>query len=144
MNTLKNQLAVFALAVTMALLAVIGTPAVGNAQTEMRADIPFDFYIGAQQLPSGSYSFVVSGMYIKVSDRNGHSAMTLASTVPNPESRTLNGAKLMFTRYDNYFFLSEVRRGGYSTGLGLIRSHLETQIAKSSGNRQLLAFGTTQ
>jgi hypothetical protein len=135
MNILKNQWADFGIAATRAILTVVNIPAVVHSQTETPAKIPFDFYIGSQRLPSGTYSFEVSGSYVKLSDRDGHSAIALASMVPNPESMTLNGGKLMFTRYDNYFFLSEVRRAGYPTGLGLIRSSLETQIAKSSGDR---------
>jgi hypothetical protein len=142
MNILKNQLAGFGISATKAMLTVVSIPAVVHSQSVMPANIPFDFYIGSQRLPSGTYNFEVSGMYVKLADRDGHSAIALASMVPNPESKTLIGGKLMFTRYDNYYFLSEMRRAGYTTGLGMIRSSLEAQIAKSSGERQLLAFGT--
>jgi len=144
MNMLNSQSEGFAVRATKAMLTVVSIPAVVHSQSEMPANIPFDFYIGSQRFPSGTYSFKSSGMYVKVSSREGHSAIALAGMIPNPESRTLIGGKLMFTRYDDYFFLSEVRRAGYPTGLGLTRSRLETEIAKSSGDRQLSASGTTR
>ena len=110
----------------------------------MQVNIPFDFYIGTQKFPSGNYNIEVSGMYLKVSDRGGHAAFALTKAVANPEARTLSIGKLLFMRYDNYYFLSEVRRAGYSTGNGLSRSHLETQIAKTVVDRQLLAYSATR
>lgn len=143
MKTLRNQLVAFAVAMTMAMLTVVSIPAVVHAQSAMQVNIPFDFYIGTQKFPSGNYNIEVSGMYLKVSDRGGHAAFVLTNAVTNPESRTLSIGKLLFTRYDNYYFLSEVRRAGYSTGNGLVPSHLESRIAKNVADRQLLAFSAT-
>jgi hypothetical protein len=128
---------------TMAMLTVVCLPAVMHAQSTMRVSIAFDFYIGAQKFPSGNYIVEVSSKYLKVSDWEGHAAFALTNAVANPESRTLSVAKLLFTRYDNFYFLSEVRRAGYSNGNGLIPSHLESQIAKNGVERQLLAFSVT-
>jgi hypothetical protein len=144
MKVLRNQFAAFAVAMIMVMLTVVSIPAVVYAQSEMKVTIPFDFYIGSQRFPAGNYIVEVTNMYVRVSDREGHNAYALTNAVDNPESRTLKAGKLLFTRYDNYFFLSEVRRAGYTAAHGLIRSHLEAQIAKSSVEREQLAFGATK
>ena len=143
MKTLRNQLAAFAVSTTMAMLTVVSIPAVVHAQTAMRVTIPFGFYIGTQKFPSGNYTVEVSSTYLKVSDRGGHSAFVLTNPVANPESRTLSVGKMLFMRYDNYYFLSEVRRAGYPSGNGLPPSQMETQIAKIAAERQLLAYSAT-
>jgi len=143
MKPLRNQFVAFAVGMTMAMLTVVSIPAVVHAQSAMQVNIPFDFYIGTQKFPSGNYKVEVSGVYVKVSDKEGHAAFALTNAVQNPESRTLSVGKLLFTRYDSYLFLSEVRRAGYSNGNGLIPSHLESQIAKNGVDRQQLAFSAT-
>jgi hypothetical protein len=139
MKVSKNSLVALVTAMAMAMLTVVTMPSVVHAQTDMQVKIPFDFYVGTKWFPAGDYSVQVSGMYVRVSDRNNHSAFALTNLVVNPESRTLGGAKLMFARYGSYLFLKEVRRAGYSSGNGLIRSNLEITVAKQMGEPELIA-----
>jgi hypothetical protein len=46
----------------------------------------------------------------------------------------------VFTRYDNYYFLSEVRRSGYSSANGLMKAPMEIQIARSSAINEKIAY----
>jgi hypothetical protein len=64
----------------------------------------------------------------------------LTSPVANPEWKDRVGGTLVFTHYDNYYFLSEVRRGGYSTAQGLLQAPLEIQVAKISSSKEKIAF----
>jgi hypothetical protein len=62
------------------------------------------------------------------------------SAIANPGWKASSGGTLVFTHYDNYYFLSEVRRGGYNTAHGLLQAPLEVQIAKISATREKIAF----
>ena len=135
----KNSLVALVIAMAMAMLTVVMMPSVVQAQSAMQATIPFDFYVGTKWFPAGDYSVQVTGAYVRVSDRNNHSTFALTNLVANPESRTLGGAKLLFARYGSYLFLKEVRRGGYTSSNGLIRSNLETTVAKQIGEPELIA-----
>jgi len=127
---------------TMAIvvLAGVSVPAVSYAQSQMGLKIPFDFYVGDQKFEPGNYTVLISGAYIKISDGRGHSKFVLTSPVPNPGGKGSSGGSLVFAHYDSYYFLSEVRRGGYSTAQGLLQAPLEVQIAKISATKEKIAF----
>jgi hypothetical protein len=124
----------------MAVLAGASVPAVTYAQSQMELKIPFDFYVGDQKFEPGNYTVLVYGAYIKISDGNGHSKFALTNPVANPGWKGTSGGALVFTHYDTYYFLSEVRRGGYSSANGLTMAPLEVQIARNSATREKLAF----
>ena len=121
-------------------LAGVTVPAVAYAQSQMTLKIPFDFYVGNQQFAPGDYTVLVSGAYIKISDGNGHSTFALTNPVASPGWKGASGGALVFTHYDNYYFLSEVRRGGYSSANALMQAPLEVQIAKISATREKIAY----
>ena len=86
----------------------------------------------------------VYNAYVKLLDGRGHSAFALTTSVANHMALGEGNGQLVFSRYENYYFLSEVRRGGYRTAQGLTPSHLEIEIAKNSGEKQQLAFSASQ
>jgi hypothetical protein len=129
-------------AMAIVVLAGVSVPAVSYAQSELRLKIPFDFYVGDQRFDSGSYSVFISGDYIKVSDGKGHSKFVLTDPVSYAGLMGSGGGALVFTHYDNYYFLSEVRRGGYSTAHGLKKAPLEIQVARISATKEKVAFQT--
>jgi len=144
MTISRDKLVAFTAVMAMAMLTVVSMPAVAQAQSEMTVKVPFDFYVGKQMLPSGSYNVQIFNMYVKVSDGNGHSAFALTNPVSNTVSMRQGSGQLLFTRYDSYNFLTEVRRGGYSVANGLMKSHLETQIAKTGTDKVLVASEATR
>ena len=141
MRLAKGRLA---LLVTLgAVLAILSVPAPAMAQsTAMNVTIPFDFHAGNTTLPAGRYIVTRVGEAIKVSDGQGHSAFVIASAVPNPAANLDN--QLVFNRYGDERYLSEVRWLGYSAARGLAKTAGEIELAKVLTERNVLSAGLTK
>ena len=140
MKISRVRLVSFLTAMTIVVMAGMSTVTPIYAQSAMGLKIPFDFYVGNQKFEPGEYTVLVSGNYIKLSDTHGHSRFVLTNPVANPTWRTASGGSLVFTHYDDYYFLSEVRRSGYSAANGLMKAPLEVQIARNSSAKEKIAF----
>jgi hypothetical protein len=94
-----------------ALVAVAAASAQNT--TSLQATIPFDFIVGQRTLPAGHYAVNQGGgqgtLVIKSDDGRGAAivfANALYSTVPK------NSGRLVFHRYGDTYFLSEVWAAG--------------------------------
>jgi len=142
MRLAKGRLALMA-ALAGAALAIVTVPAPAMAQTTaMSVAIPFSFHVGTKTLPAGTYIVNRTGEAIKISDSNGHSAFVISTAVPNPAANL--DSQLVFNRYGDECYLSEVRWLGYTTGRGLIKSTNEVELAKSFSGKSVLAAGLTK
>ena len=108
----------------LTLVAWLMVPATHAQSIMLKADIPFDFKVGDQQLPSGEY-FVKklhSGV-IQVQGKSSAFVMTTGADGGN----TSGGSKLVFNRYGDQYFLS----GIWAPGMGheLRKSRLEREVA---------------
>jgi len=134
------------LALVMALagaLAILNVPAPALAQSgAMSVTIPFDFHVGSKTLPAGTYIVNRQGEAIQISDSKGHTAFVISTAVPNPAANLDN--QLVFNRYGNDSYLSEVRWLGYSTGRGLAKTTNEVELAKTFTGRNVLSAGLTK
>jgi hypothetical protein len=137
MKFAKNRVLVYAATVAALALMVVSAPANVQAQSvALSVTIPFQFNVGNTALPAGTYVVTPSGGAIIVSDQNGHTANVITHAVWNRSAgRT---SQLMFNRYGDAYFLSEVRWSGYPTARGLMKSKAETRIA-SGASPELLA-----
>jgi len=135
----KGKLALMVV-VTVAALAISSVPAPLVAQSVgMRVAIPFDFHVGNKTLPAGDYIVYKQGDTIQLSDSNGHSAFVLSNAVKNPTVNAEN--QLVFSRYGEESFLSEVRWLGYSDARGVIKSTNEIALAKAFSGTSVLSAG---
>lgn len=107
---------------------------VAQADQPMLVNIPFAFTAGNVTLPAGEYrveklhgsSAVV---LIRCSDRSA-SAMVLSNAAQAKETPTQS--KLIFKRYDNRYFLSQVWSAGSPSGRELLKSQAEEEITRSA------------
>ena len=102
------------------------------AQTiQIKADIPFNFVVGKTALPSGEYKIRSLNMnqVLSIGGSGQNSIMFLANTCssPRPSAQT----KLVFTRYGDRYFLSQVWIEGNSTGRQLPKSRGEVRVAEN-------------
>jgi hypothetical protein len=142
MRLAKGRLA---LVVTLAgaALAILNVPAPALAQSPaMTVAIPFDFHVGDKTLPAGTYIVNRTGEAIQVSDSKGHTAFVISTAVPNPAANLDN--QLVFNRYGEDSYLTEVRWLGYSTGRGLRKSTKEIELAKVFTGRNVLSASLTK
>jgi len=83
------------------------------AQTRVTAHIPFDFTVTAVTMPAGDYSLTEmpggSGVIKITNNETRKSAMVLApSSYSTHKGKTTDEGKLIFHRYGDQYFFSEV------------------------------------
>ena len=109
----------------------------------VQADVPFDFAVGSKSLTAGDYSvrtFTANGDAVLISGKDSKQrVIRLSQTI---HARNVpKQAKLVFHRYGQRYFLSEIWTPGERTGRQLQKSSeeraLENQIAAVSSKGKL-------
>lgn len=73
----------------------------------VRATVPFDFTVGNKLLPSGTYTIQKESSNIVVI-RSHDKPIAALSLVNQSDHKAANGGKLLFHRYGDRYFLSEI------------------------------------
>jgi len=104
-----------------ALVTAGGAMAQGRA---VRATVPFDFTLGDKLLPAGNYEITSpSDGVIEVQNRDRH--VTILSTSNYDSRQSRNGSKLVFDKYGDQYFLSEILCSSSAINVSLPRSRAE-------------------
>ena len=126
---------IFTAIVATALLALtISTPASAQLPgTAMRAYIPFDFIVDGKTLPAGNYEVsriteAPEGLIIRSVD-NKHDHCVFETETMNQNRRPRHD-EIVFNRYGDTYFLSEVLVGGMESGRRLAPSRAEKQTRR--------------
>lgn len=117
----------------MALTAMAFTR-VAQAQEPLAVNIPFDFVAGNTQLPAGEYMLKVwapTHSLILIS-RKDSTASAFINTNAAAASEPQSESKLIFNRYGDRYFLSQVWEQGYSQGRQLLKSAREKEMAQTA------------
>jgi len=109
-------IALFALAT----LGMVGTAAAQSHQ--VRANIPFDFIAGSEHMPAGTYTITSEDLLIVVIQNGEHQASLLRSA---PADDIKVDGKIVFNKYGNQYFLSEILSSQAHMQLKLPVSKLE-------------------
>ena len=117
--------------VTLGLFLLLAASSV-YAQQKLTVDVPFDFMVGKRTLPAGAYEIDRDVAHQKIAfihnlDNNTRSitsCQTVETTGPT------EAAKLVFHRYGNRYFLSEIWE--QASGIG-------RQLSPSAAEREMLA-----
>lgn len=128
---------IFVAIVATALLALaITSPARAQLPgTAMRAYIPFDFSVNGKTLPAGHYEVrriteAPEGLIIRsVDNKRDHVVFETESVQQNQLPRR---DELVFDRYGDSYFLSEVLVGGTETGRRLAPTRAEKQLRRET------------
>lgn len=93
-----------------------------EVQSSMRdacyANVPFDFYVGNSKMSAGAYTIQESNSgsaQLLVQKKGGGTAAYILSVGAEPKSSDASG-KLIFHRYNDDYFLSEVWKVGNEVG----------------------------
>jgi len=116
----------------LTLLLVAGS---AIAQTvHVSADIPFSFVVGSKTYPAGAYSIATMSdrdskvLLLRAADGNASMAIfSNAAENLTPADKT----KLVFNRYGNQYFLSQVWLSGEARGHQLLKSNREKEVSKA-------------
>ena len=109
-------------------------------QTNVKADVPFDFVVGNQAYPAGDYSVKsISGNDIPIlinNDQESSKGIVLSNTcmLAAPSATT----KLVFHRLGDRYFLYQVWTQGNPAGREFRMSKTELQLAHSQPKPELV------
>src|SRR5260370_4331176 len=126
---MKKRLCVIA---SLLLLSLMAVQQLVRAQDAMAVSIPFEFLAGRATVPAGEYSIqklneTSAVLLIHYSDP---SASVLLITNAAQAKKMQTGSKLVFNRYGNRYFLSQVWTAGSIRGRQLLKSPGEKEIAQ--------------
>jgi len=98
----------------------------------LTAKVPFDFTVGNQHFDAGAYTVstgVAQSTILVRGEENGSArfVMTISTQADNVPERP----KLVFNRYGDHYFLSQVWIGGTNLGRQLPLSKVEREIARN-------------
>jgi len=108
--------------------------------TPIRATIPFDFIVKGKTLPAGNYEITrisdsPEGLMIRnVNDKRNH---VMFETEPVDTRDMPNRDEIVFLRYGDSYFLSEVLTASEETGRALVPSRAERRL-----RREMASNGT--
>jgi len=115
----------FGILTTLTLALLISVPL--SAQTIAKATVPFDFTVGQTKMPAGTYEISPLSHAILIMDRK--TAKSVLSLFNSEEpSRGDSTPKLVFHRYGDKYFLSQVSRGNGGAVMQLPTSKLEEEV----------------
>ena len=132
-------LTMLALLLTLALATTVAT-ASGQNQSAVKANVLFEFIVGDKALNAGEYSVSAIGIGHDALAIQGINANDNAVRLVNTTTRSAEkSTKLVFHRYGNTFFLSEVWTAGEVQGRQLLKSRqeraIERELSQIAGNR---------
>jgi hypothetical protein len=112
-------------------IALAALPAVQAQDRRMKADVPFDFYVGATAMPHGAYRVEATSNHAVAWIQEMEQDATKAIVTTNTTNMSRPGPKLVFHRYGEDYFLAEIWTGETSIGQRLPRSAREKELARS-------------
>jgi hypothetical protein len=112
----------------------------------LRANIPFDFQIGGQLFPAGSYRISPIGQTSQAFAAVNVATHQADIFVPNRVSGSKPSAttKLVFHAYGDRYFLSQMWIEGSDTGLELQKKPIETRIARRQPANDVMVLAALQ
>jgi len=115
----------------------------GAAQAQsgaLKATMPFSFYAGDQLLPAGEYQITAIGNgVVKLSNRDAHKSVVFFTTGVKRVTANPISPRLVFHRYDDDYFLSEMWWVGQD-GSKPMPSKREAELAKTTAPDQAVSL----
>jgi hypothetical protein len=128
----KQALKNFTMFSLLLMLTAVSVP----AQSERsKITIPFSFIVGQKTLPAGEYTVEPNRRNFDkvwlIQSREAD-ASALFTTMPVRANQTQEETKLVFHKYGDQYFLSQIWTPGGSTGRELLMPRLERELAKNA------------
>ena len=133
----------------LAAMIVIAASVSANAQSlqyRLTANIPFDFSVAGKKLPAGKYWINrsqqgIGDMVVQISSTDGHSNVTRL-TIPVSVFNPVQKSTLVFHRYGDEYFLSEVWPAGAATGREFPKTRAERELVRKAQDSGVAAVNT--
>jgi hypothetical protein len=121
------------------LLSVVATSVCYAQQTALTVTIPFAFQAGNQTMPAGEYRvesvLTGTGQLQRLRQVNG-SAVMIVSTMSVEARNGIPNPELVFNRYGQTYFLSQIWTGG-DQGRQLFKSNREKEIMRGEPRAEI-------
>lgn len=137
-NISRSISSIFAALVLLAAIVAVSVEA--RTSSSLVVQIPFDFEVAGKGLPAGLYVIERStlssaeGLSLR-NTNNKHGVYVLTSTVQAGSRQ--RGSRLVFNRYKEQYFLSQLWTSGEQSGRELIKTDkelsVERELAKTGG-----------
>jgi len=101
-----------------------------EAQTVVRANIPFEFRMGKTSFPSGDYTIEYSTRMLLVRQEAGRQSAAMALALPVSRATPPETSVLQFNRYGESYFLAGIFTAGSHEGTGLPKGLREKELAR--------------
>jgi len=120
--------------VSLMLFSIIVAAQVARATEPLVVNIPFEFVAGTATFPAGEYivESMGTGPLVILTQRTDRSVAAIVPTIPAGGGDVRWDTKLVFNRYGEHYFLSQIWTAGYREGKQLFKSDREKEIAKSA------------
>ena len=136
----------------MTAIALFMTLAAGSSYAQgadvLKVNVPFDFAISSKKLAAGEYYLrrSVEGfrVVLQIRSKDNSQSVYLSTTLTVKMLGTQGDSKLVFNRYGDQFFLSQVWMAGRTDGQELIKTRrerlLQREIARGSGKPETISI----
>jgi len=133
---MKYQLGKALATISFLVAMIIVTTGSVQAQSQVRVNVPFDFTVANKTLPAGRYVVSRVQQYgtdsvLAISGANGHTHL-ICLTYAVRSLDTKGKVTLVFHRYGDQSFLSQVWSGDSSTGRAFAQSRSEREINRKA------------
>jgi len=116
----------------MVMLAVVPASGAGRLDHKIQADIPFDFMVGDETFPAGTYTFtqptITTGV-LRIRSLDGHESVLVITQSVQESLTPSDETKLVFTRYGDLYFLAQAWIVGEIEGRKFLKSRTESEVA---------------
>ena len=134
---MKKQL--FALLGLGLLLATVSA----SAQTVMlKANVPFNFIVSGKTLPAGEYTIQSLNTIARVLVLRGAEKADMVIANPCQSARPSDKSKLVFHRYGDRYFLSQIWTAGNSSGAEFPQSSREAEVAMDFPRQEVVLIAS--
>lgn len=136
---MKKQVYTMIGALVFATLCTVSTARAQSANRPMTANIPFAFSAGNQTLPAGEYSVTCTNptsaqKVLQIRSKDGRKSVMLQTN--DVIGKVQDGAKLVFNRYGDRYFLAQAWPAADNTGMQATKSRAERDIASQLASNE--------
>jgi hypothetical protein len=114
----------------IALLAIANFAMAGMSFAQsygVKANVPFDFTVANKLLPAGSYTIIRESTGL-IEIRNHDKPVAVLTVVSHDENTSSDGGKLIFHKYGDQYFLSEILSDWATMNVSVPRSKAEKNV----------------
>lgn len=124
----------FALSIFLLILTVSSVSIFAQSDRQTVVNIPFDFIVGDKSMPAGQYILErnkrEADTVWTITRKSSGSSRKVFLTIPMHSNETQEQTKLVFHRYEDYYFLTAFWTAGGNTGRELQQSDRERNLGE--------------